>query len=45
MLNLNKWQYLMSIIKNAVGLAACVLMFVTGLVYAQDVKAIDTPSV
>ena len=35
----------MSIIKNAIGLAACVLMLVTGLVYAQDVKATDTPSI
>ena len=33
----------MSIIKNAIGLAASVLMLVTGLVYAQDVKTIDTP--
>lgn len=35
----------MSIIKNAIGLAASVLMLVTGLVYAQDVKIIDTPSI
>jgi hypothetical protein len=35
----------MSIIKNAIGLAASVLMLVTGLVYAQDVKTTDTPSI
>ncbi len=35
----------MSIIKNAIGLAASVLMLVTGLVYAQDVKTIDTLSI
>ena len=35
----------MSIIKNAVWLAACVLMLVTGLAYAQDVKTTDTPSI
>lgn len=35
----------MSIIKNAIGLAACVLMLVTGLVYAQDVMTTDTPSI